>query len=320
MPAGRRLVRGEELVEAAVAAVDDQHVRVGAALDLRVLGDRVADVVGLIRVAEPHALSLLRPADDVDRDAVALERAEVGVHAIAVGRSRVVRRVAGDRSASTRLFHTFVLGKIGHPGAVASGDAAAPGARNAHTPAPRPPAASAAAIRMRPRIPGRYRASSRPTTTRKRVSELSVARPARARTASRTPDAEPVGGRRVDAASVMSSAAAPPRDRGGVAEQPRPRRLGMHPPGERLRGACCRHGRGRRRARGELRAGHLELRAERSADSSSRRPSGRSRPRPRRRRPPTEARSARRSGTAPRRGLPVRAARPRSDSRIARAA
>ena len=84
MPAGPRLVHVIELVEAAVAAVDDQHVRVGAALDLRVLRDRVADVVGFGAVPiERHVLSPLRAADDVDRDAVPLVGAEVGVHDVA---------------------------------------------------------------------------------------------------------------------------------------------------------------------------------------------------------------------------------------------
>ena len=54
--------------------------------------------------------------------------------------------------ASTRLFHTFVLGNTGHAGAFASGDAPAPAAKSAHPLAPSPVAASVATMRMRPRI------------------------------------------------------------------------------------------------------------------------------------------------------------------------
>src|SRR5690242_3367548 len=68
----------------------------------------------------------------------------------------MLERYAFDRgstgSESTRRFHTFVFGNTGQPGAFASGDALAPGARSAHAPAPRTAAASAAAVRMRPRM------------------------------------------------------------------------------------------------------------------------------------------------------------------------
>ena len=71
---------------------------------------------------------------------------------------------AATGNASTRLFHTLVFGNTGHLGAFVSGDAPAPAAKSAHPPAPSPAAASVAVMRMRPRIPGRYRASSPPNT------------------------------------------------------------------------------------------------------------------------------------------------------------
>src|SRR5205085_10551927 len=62
------------LVEPAGALVDDDRVlvtrRVPATLDLGVAAERVADVVALVGVVEPHRHLRVRAVDDGDRDAV----------------------------------------------------------------------------------------------------------------------------------------------------------------------------------------------------------------------------------------------------------
>src|SRR5207249_5879487 len=69
VPAGIERV---QLVEAARRAVDADRVpipvRLAAALDRDVRGDRVRPAVALLRVLEPHAHLRLRAADDGDRD------------------------------------------------------------------------------------------------------------------------------------------------------------------------------------------------------------------------------------------------------------
>ena len=86
--AGR--VEGEQLVELAAVAVDDQRVpvavRAAAALDRDVRRDRVRALVRLVRVLERDAGLRLRAADDRDRDpdrpAFPEPGAEVGVHVV----------------------------------------------------------------------------------------------------------------------------------------------------------------------------------------------------------------------------------------------
>ena len=116
--AARRRIEGEELVEPAAVAVDDQRVpvavRVAAALDRDVRRDRVRAPIRLAGVLERDAGLRLRAADDRDRDpdrpAFPEAGAEVGVH-------RVVRRRSPRRrgpssgatgSLSTRWFQGLV--------------------------------------------------------------------------------------------------------------------------------------------------------------------------------------------------------------------
>ena len=88
--AARGRVEGEELVELAAVAVDDQRVpvavRAAAALDRDVRRDRVRALVRLVRVLERDARLRLRAADDRDRDpdrpALPEPGAEVGVHVV----------------------------------------------------------------------------------------------------------------------------------------------------------------------------------------------------------------------------------------------
>ena len=81
-------IRGVELVEAAAAAVDDDHVaiavRAPASLDRHVTGNRVAAAVRLVRVLERDRNLALVARDgrvrDPDRGALPRAGAEVGMH------------------------------------------------------------------------------------------------------------------------------------------------------------------------------------------------------------------------------------------------
>ena len=165
LPAVAAPARVEQLVEAAGVLVDKEDVAVAARLLVRMLRDRIADAIGLVRVLERHLhLGGALPGDDGVRDAVAEVRPEVGVHRV-VGADRADhrRRVRRHGQVLDGLFQTFDDGKMGH--------ARAPG-----TVGPRPPAAAdvpaastqAARIasprrRMRLTVPART-GTSRPCT------------------------------------------------------------------------------------------------------------------------------------------------------------
>ena len=103
VPGASAALGGEELVQAAGVAVEQQHVAVGAALDARRGRNRVADAVGFAGVVERHRPPRGGPGDDVDRDAVAPPVAEVRVEAVVeADRAHQPRRVGMARQRVDR--------------------------------------------------------------------------------------------------------------------------------------------------------------------------------------------------------------------------